>query len=138
MCLIFDCCFSGGLISRKNNFQSEFKKGLSDEITKKEINQCDVNSTNRIVIMSTLNNCLGDGSALIFYAYESPLMASLAVSFDYVAKDDYNDGYISVEEAFNEARQSNILKINSFLILFWLDTYKLKQVYGDGFIMFLS
>ncbi|MCJ7571558.1 MAG: caspase family protein [Candidatus Thermoplasmatota archaeon] len=111
MFLIFESCFSGGLVSKeslKDKFLNSFKKDFE------KINSSDVDAENRVVLMSTPDNKLGYGARL--YPFVVSLTYSLAFSINFLnsqipeEKENlsyfniYNDGFVSAEELFNPTK----------------------------------
>jgi len=97
MCLIFDSCLSGGIVSKVNTIQRKFEKGLEDDLIGGKCSKCDVDGSNRIVITSTLPDCLMVVSGMTGYLFGTPLIASLADSFDRLPLNINRDGFISAE-----------------------------------------
>lgn len=116
MCLIFDCCLSGGFINR--NYSDNdifFSNGLKNDLEKTNINTLDVNKDNRVVIMGTLNTIGGGGVLSGFW-----LTKTMSLAFQGFAKDENNDGLISAEEAFNWAKPLTLAGSASRWISIWL------------------
>lgn len=119
MCLIFDCCLSGGLVDRNKTgiFSNDFK----NELEGKTIGTLDVNKDKRIVIMGTLNT-IGGGGVLSGFA----LTKAMSLAFKGYAQDKNNDGYISAEEAFEWAKPIALTKS----ALRWASIWVISYVYN--------
>lgn len=123
MCLIFESCFSGGLICKEgndidvdgdgfidsdeaNNFSADFSYDFKSEQT------VDLEDRNRIVIMASLD----DASARLAPLLGGPLTTGMALGFlgQYkgTKKDTNNNNFLSVEESFEWA-QPRMLGITS-------------------------
>ena len=113
MCLIFECCLSGGLV---NSSRSEdihlFSNDFREKLNNPDIGVSNINKNNRIIIMSTLPGYLGKASFINGF----PLTNALSKAFKKETTDKDKNGFISVEEAFNWAKP-RALSQSSF---FWL------------------
>jgi len=126
MCLIFDCCLSGGMVDRNTTNRTmgtqldlskiaSFTSDFSEEI--KTPRSTDVNGNNRVVLVSTEPDLLERANYLTGF----PLVAGIAFACTHGSITDRNrDGVISAEEAFNVARtlvyvQSSFLWIGSWM-----------------------
>ena len=74
MCLIFDSCLRGGIASKFNTLQCEFEKGLEDDLIRGRCSKCDVDGSNRIVITSTLPDCVMVIYSMTGYLFGTPLI----------------------------------------------------------------
>lgn len=113
MCLIFECCLSGGLvdINPSNNTINKFEKIKHGKL--------DVDGENRIVIMSTKSKTLGRATFLFGW----PLTSSFAFALSIFSKNKDKNGFISAEEAFSRTKpifkfQNSLLWIGFFLLSF--------------------
>jgi hypothetical protein len=136
-CLIFESCFSGGLISKSslgdgengaldangNNiidpdeaeaFTQDFESDLEGPDEK------DVNGPGRVVIMASLD----DHVARLTYLFGGPLTTGMALGllgqFRGKLKDRNNDGYLSAEEAFRWAQPRVMGMVSSMYVGMWL------------------
>jgi hypothetical protein len=142
MILIFDCCFSGGMVDRNSmnsmiHDQNDFKASIAfghdfaEEIENPQ--SSDVDGHNRVVIMSTLPDLVERSILLTGF----PLATGMAFACSHVQYSDKNkDGYVSAEEAFNIARP--LVFVQSSMLWFGLWTYDyllaiLKMVPGAFF-----
>jgi len=107
MCLIFESCFSGGMVDKGKKLDL-----LVNNNNEREFNVLDVNDENRVVIMSTLSSTVCRAS----YIFAFPMTYCLARALSGKARDRDKDGFISVEEAFKFARFRAILCSN----LYWI------------------
>jgi len=106
MCLIFDCCLSGGMVDSNESVDKQeiFRLNLAQDFKYNSIKNSDVNCENRVIIMSTLAGFVGRATYLTGF----PLTRALSFAFNGYANDENNDGYISAEEAFIWAKPRSI------------------------------
>lgn len=133
MLLIFESCFSGGLVS-KESFKDKLLKIF--KMDSKKINTSDVDGENRIVLMSTDNNKIGYGSR--YHPIIVSLIYSLALSINFIRNfapeekenlsyfNIYKDGFISAEELFNPTK--SIYNVQSKLLFFYLFYYTILNI----------
>jgi len=145
MCLIFESCYSGGLVSIDdediNNYNNEFIR----DIKGKKPGLTDVNGDNRIIVMSTFP----DNSSYGAFFRGFILIYSMANSFKKPVLDKNNDGFISVEEAYKFAKPLYRIESIKPIIPIWIlitlyikmDFYKwvykvpiLKRIYNRPII----
>ncbi len=133
-CLIFESCFSGGLVDMSKTSDGAVNSDGDDTINpeeaevytedfKEDIKSYDasgVDGPNRIVLMASLDNCV----ARLTYAFGGPLTTAMALgflgAFRGSKKDTNNDNFISVEEAFRWAQPRAIGMISSYYLGIWL------------------
>ena len=117
-CLLFESCFSGGLISENETNQSLFQHGLYTDIASSITETIDVDKKNNVVVMSTIPNHL---SRLGVHGFS--LTYSLAKAFENTNNDKNNDGFISIEEAFNNAKKRYVIESAAPFMLSWIYFY---------------
>jgi len=98
MALIFESCLSGGLVG--------------DEL--------DVDQENRVVIVSTLEDTIGKASFLIGFPMTFGLAIACNQKFMFHATDKSDDGFISIEEAFNWAKPLIYAELAFYWIGLWV------------------
>jgi hypothetical protein len=114
MCIIFESCLSGGFVEINKNLLNIARLGISEQfIPNPDI--FDINAENRIVIMSTTSNTV----CTMNFRLGPSLMHSLGNALNNQANDKNNDGYISIEEAFQKAKISYRLKSMESYLFFW-------------------
>jgi len=113
MCLIFECCLSGGLVNINSNASDEDTNNLS-------IGPLDLDKDNKVVIMSTRPGVLGRATFLKGF----PLTQALARSLKKQYSDKNKDGFISAEEAFSWAKPR--AKIQS--LFYWFSIWGLNCI----------
>lgn len=124
-CLIFESCFSGGLIDQQQRQvmlnQTWFKKIIPHLFTMNSFQDVssqhtmDVNGNNTIVIMSTLPNT----TCRATFITHSPLLYSIATGIKNKKRyDDNNDGFLSAEELFKQARPKTLIQSSFYLIAY--------------------
>jgi hypothetical protein len=125
-CLIFESCLSGGLVDQNHSQTADvptIKKmlvGADSYAPTPPSETMDVNGNNTIVIMSTLPNTLG----LMSYMTFSPLLYSIAkVITDDKRCDKNNDGVLSAEEIFQQARPKALIQSSSLWAVYALSDY---------------
>jgi hypothetical protein len=122
-CLIIESCLSGGLVDQNQSQTADcstIKNMLAEADSYSPGETLDVNGNNTIVIMSTLPNTLG----LISYTTFSPLLYSIAkVITDNKRCDKNNDGVLSAEEVFQQARPKALLQSSSLWAVYALSDY---------------
>jgi hypothetical protein len=114
MCIIFESCLSGGLIEIKKTILTKGRLEIDEQFNPNH-NVFDVNGENRVVIMSTFSNTI----CTINFRLGPALMHSLANALNNQVNDRDNDGYISIEEAFQKAKISYRLKSSELMIFLW-------------------
>ena len=112
MCLIFECCFSGGLTSKFN-----YTTTCIDTIP----STLDVDGENRVIITSTPPNHIG-----YICGYEFGLTNSFAKTLRNNSHDTNKDGFISAEEAFRYAKRRYHTESALFLMSLLLRKMLLK------------
>ncbi len=134
MCLVFDCCLSGGLSDMesraltvsehpKNSFKERFTIDFSRDVDGTQPGRTDVNGDNRVVIMSTRPDCIGRASFLTGFMLTTSMAAALSLDFS----DQNNDGFISAEEAFRIAKPLYTLQSGMYWVGVWLSSYFLYK-----------
>lgn len=130
MCLIFESCFSGGLVKKdetdidtdKNGFidtdeATNFSEDFSYDLKTKQT--LDLEKKNRIVIMASLD----DTSARLAPLLGGPLTTGMALGFlgQYrgTKKDTNNNGFLSVEESFKWARSRMFGMTSAYYLGMW-------------------
>jgi len=103
MCLMFDCCFSGGLADGEINNTITFDKKIVNLYNITTDFLYDINKDGRVIIMSTFQNAVCTASPLVGF----PLTWAMAFAFRH-ARDIDRDGWISAEEAFKLAKKLDI------------------------------
>ena len=127
-CLIFESCFSGGLVSRddptnREGFQVQskipfFAMDFLHEVI--EPVTLDVSGNNSVVIMSTLPSTLGRAT----FITHSPLLYFIARIVKSAQRHDKNDdGILSAEEIFQAARPRMLLHSSLFYSWVWVYFY---------------
>jgi len=127
LCLIFDCCFSGGLVNGKANITSD-ERVSQYNITADFL--YDINKDGRVIIMSTFQNAVCTAVPLFGF----PLTWAMAFAFRH-ARDIDRDGWISAEEAFKLAKKIDLLvsifPFVSRVTAIWLSIYLVyKYIYN--------
>lgn len=115
MCLIFESCFSGGMVAQTTESTTV---GEAYDTTKGPYTFSDLNDPNRIVIMSTLPNCV-----CRLFPSGPPFSDAIAYSFGQYARDSNDDGIISAEEAFAIARVLYLAPSAALSVLYWISAY---------------
>jgi len=116
MCLIFECCLSGGLANNTLFENIElFNSGFREELNTPKIGTSNINQKNRTIIMSTHPGYMGKASFLMGF----PLTNALSKAFKRKTADKDNNGFISAEEAFTWAKPRAL----SQSLLFWGATW---------------
>ena len=134
MCLLFDCCLSGGLsdmrsqsftISKypKNSCMKQFTTDFSRDVDGTQPGRIDVNDDTRVVIMSTRPDCIGRASFLTGFMLTTSMAAALSLDF----ADKNSDGFISAEEAFRVAKPLYALQSGMYWAGIWLSSYFLYK-----------
>jgi len=144
MCLIFDCCLSGGMADNNvtnrtvtpNPFTSRtvaFTNDFSEEI--RTPMSTDVNGNNRVVLMSTEPDLLERASYLTGF----PLVFGMAFACTHGSITDRNkDGAISAEEAFSVARRLVLIQSSFLWIRSWMYSYLAFMIKYDVTSYFLA
>jgi len=122
MCIIFNCCISGGFVNRSKNNIESFNDDLKEEFDGKSIESLDANGKNRVVIMATLNTI---GSGTIFSGF--PLTKFISLALKGYARDKNKDGYISAEEAFQWAQPITLAQSS----LQWMKTWVMGYILSN-------
>ena len=133
-CLIFESCFSGGLVdmavtsdgglnSDGDDFIDSEEADAFTEDFKEDIKGLEVigvDGPGRVVLMASLDNCV----ARITFGFGGPLTTAMALAFlgafKGSKKDTNNDNFISVEEAFKWAQPRAIGMVSSYYLGIWL------------------
>jgi len=143
MTLVFDCCFSGGLIDRSTtdtprlkeieySKAEQFSNSLKQDIQHPQ--SSDVNGNNRIILLSTLPDHIERAVNLTGF----PLIAGLAIACLYPKLTDRNkDSVISTEEAFRIARPLALIQSSLIWIYFYVNAYLFFKLDLYNFYSFL-
>jgi hypothetical protein len=120
MCLIFECCLSGGLTNNTifeniELFNTDFREDLKNP----KIGISNINQENRTIIMSTHPGYMGKASFIMGF----PLTNALSKAFKKETADKDKNGYISAEEAFTWAKPRALTQSLFFWVATWGATY---------------
>jgi len=132
MCLIFESCFSGGLVEQdalaefdENTngfidpaeteiFQQDFSFDLKEKAT------TDIDKPGRIVLMASIDDCVARLAPIL----GGPLTTSMALGFLGSFKGDKKDintnSFLSVEEAFQWAQPRAFCISSGYYLMFWM------------------
>ena len=116
MCLIFDSCLSGGLVSINDEYKNNIQDDFIWDLWFKKSGLTDIDGENRIIIMSTYSNY----SSYASFSKGNILIYSLGASFNKPFLDDNNDGFISVEEAYQYAKPLHTIESVKPIISYWI------------------
>ena len=131
MCLIFDCCLSGGLVNQDifddndNGFIDESESdGFIDDFSN-DIKFCssyhavDVDDEGRVIILSTFDGCLGRATYMYGFPINSGMSFAFNVSSNRISSDANNDGIITAEEGFNYAKPLILGELSTYWVGMW-------------------